>query len=125
MVIGWFTRIIVVFAVIGILGFDAITLTGAHLGAQEDANSAASNIAAAWQSSHTAVGAYAAAVAAGQTALTHGEALVPGSVQIAADGEVTLRVHRVAEHTLIAHDIGLLRHQVTFDTPGSATPPIS
>lgn len=125
MVIGWFTRIIVVFAVIGVLGFDTLTLTSAHLGAQEDANNAASNVAAAWQSSHTAVGAYAAAVAAGQTALSHGETLVPGSVVVAPNGNVTLQVHRLAAHTLVAHDIGLLRHLVTFDATGSATPPVS
>lgn len=124
-IIGWFTRIVVAFAVIGVLGFDSIIVVSAHLGAQEDANNAASDAAVAWQSSHTQPGSLAGAQTAAEAALSHGETIVAGSFHIDSNGDVTLTVHRVADRTLLAHDLGFLRHQIDFDTTGTATPPTS
>jgi hypothetical protein len=124
-IVGWFTRLLVVFAVIGVVGFDGITLVSAHLGAQEDANDAASDAAAAWQSTHGTPAALTAAETAAEERLTHGETLVPGSFQIAANGTVSLAIHRTAEHTLIAHDIGPLRHLISFQTTASVAPATS
>lgn len=123
MVVGWFTRIIVVFAVIGALGFDGIALLSAHLGAQQDANDAASDAAAAWQTSHSTPGALAAAQSAAEARLGERETLVPGTFRIGADGTVSLRVHRVTGRTLLAHDLGFLKPELSFDATGSAPPP--
>ncbi len=128
MVVGWFTRLVVVAAILGILGFDTINLTTAHTGAREDADNAATDAAAAWSAadgSQYPSQAMLAAVRAADARLVAGESLVPGSISVSSDGTLTLTVRRTAEHTLVAHDIGALRHLVTFDVTGSGTPPTS
>jgi hypothetical protein len=121
-VIGWFTRFIVVMAVLGIVGFDTITLTASHVGAHEDAVNAASTAASAWQSTSTQAGAFTAAEHDAESRLTVDESLVPGSFHIAANGTVTLTITRITEHTIVAHDIGWMRHLVTFRSTASAAP---
>jgi hypothetical protein len=124
-VLGWLTRLAVFAAVLGVIGFDGISLTAGHLGAHEDASNAAGDAAVAWRSADGTqypAQALAAATTAADDRLTLGEALVPGSIQVAADGTLTLTIRRTVEHTLIAHDIGALKHLVTFDATGSGTP---
>ncbi len=128
MVIGWFARLFIVAAVVGVLGFDSINLVTAHTGAREDADNAATAAAAAWQGADGATNpaaGEAAATAAAATRLVSGESLVPGSLHVSASGRVTLEVRRTAEHTIVAHDIGPLRHLVTFTTAGTADAPTS
>ena len=44
---------------------------------------------------------------------------------MAPNGTLTLTIQRTVEHTLVAHDIGALKHVVTFDVTGSGTPSAS
>lgn len=117
-IVGWFTRVLVVFAVLGVVAFDGISILSAHLGAQDDANNAAADAASSWGSQHN----IGAALAAAQGALSHGETIVPGSLSITAAGVTTLRVTRDTK-TLIAHDIGFLKKDTTFVVTGNGSVP--
>lgn len=114
-VIGWLTRIVVVLAVLGVLGYDGITLTAARLGATDDADSAATAAAASWRQAHDPSAAWIAA--AGR--LTTTEALVNGGFRIAADGSVVLEIRRTAR-TLVAQDLPGARSWTAFTASGSA-----
>ncbi|HEX7355692.1 MAG TPA: hypothetical protein VF288_12780 [Mycobacteriales bacterium] len=118
MIIGWFTRVLVVIAVFAVVGFDTISIASAHLGAQDDANNAASDAASAWGQNHD----LAAALAAAQGALNHGETIVPGSLTISASGATTIKIRR-GTRTLIAHDIGFLKGETTFVVTGNGSVP--
>lgn len=120
MVIGWLTRITVSLAVLFLFGYDAIALTSSHLGAQDDANTAASDAATAWHESHTVQGALAAA----QASLPGSEALLPESLVINTDGSVRLRVHRTTV-TLVAHHLPGAGQWVAFNVTGSAPAPVT
>lgn len=113
---GWFTRVLVVLAVLAVLGFDGVSILSAHLSAQDDANNAASDAAAAWSDSHDP----GKALAAAEGALSHGETIVPGSLQISSSGATTLKVAR-GTRTLVAHDIGFLKGETSFVVTGSGS----
>jgi hypothetical protein len=117
-IIGWFTRVLVVFAVLAVVGFDGISLLSAHLGAQDDANNAAADAASSWGNQHD----INAALAAAQGALSHGETIVPGSLEITAAGVTTLQITRGTK-TLVAHDIGFLDKETTFVVTGNGSIP--
>lgn len=118
MIIGWFTRVLVVIAVLAVIGFDAISIVSAHLSAQDDANNAASDAASTWADHHD----IDAALAAAQAALNHGEKIVPGSLTITASGATTLKVTR-GTRTLVAHDIGFLKGETSFVVTGNGSIP--
>lgn len=125
MVIGWLTRVVVALLLLGVVGYDGITLVSAHLGAIDDANNAASAAAGSWQNNQHLANPQAAvqlAIRAAESSLPGSETLLPGSLRIAANGVVTLQIHR-GTHTLFAHDLGFLNHVISFDTTGSAPPP--
>lgn len=117
-IVGWFTRVLVVFAVLAVIGFDGISLVSAHLGAQDDANNAAADAAAAWGNQHD----IETALAAAQSALSHDETIVPGSLKITAAGVTTLKITRDTK-TLVAHDIGFLKKDTSFIVTGNGSVP--
>lgn len=118
MIVGWFTRVLVVFAVLGVIGFDGVAILTAHLGAQGDANNAASDAAVSWGDQHDITQALTAA----QGALHHGETIVPGSLKITSSGAATLRVTRGTK-TLVAHDLGFLKKETSFVVTGTGFVP--
>lgn len=116
MIVGWFTRVLVVLAVLAVVGFDGVSILSAHLSAQDDANNAASDAASTWSDSHDP----GKALVAAEGALSHGESIVPGSLQISPNGATTLKVTREAK-TLVAHDIGFLKGETSFVVTGSGS----
>lgn len=118
MIIGWFTRVLVVIAVLAVIGFDGISIVSAHLSAQDDANDAASDAASAWGNQHDIT----TALAAAQGALKHGETIVPGSLKITTTGVATIKITRKAQ-TLVAHDIGFLKDETSFVVTGNGSIP--
>ncbi|MGH3745296.1 MAG: hypothetical protein ACRDTP_10595 [Mycobacteriales bacterium] len=118
MIIGWFTRVLVVMAVLAVIGFDGISIVSARLGAQDDANNAAADAASSWNDHHD-VG---AALAAAQDALSHGETIVPGSLTISKSGVTTLKITR-STRTLVAHDIGFLKKETSLVVTGNGSIP--
>jgi hypothetical protein len=92
MITGWFVRLTLILAIVGVVAFEGVSIVIASVGVKDDAQSAALAAASAYQSQHTA----AAAIAAAKADLNKGETLVPGSVHAAPDGTITLQVRRVA-----------------------------
>src|SRR3954447_334512 len=119
-ILGWLTKICVLLAVVGVIGFDTISITSAKLQSTDDANSAASAAYDAWNDSHGNIQtAYNAAAA---YADEHGERIPPRTFTIASDGTVTLTL--IKEVTTVAvHHIGPLRHLQVIRVQGTATPP--
>jgi hypothetical protein len=111
------TRIIVLLAVLGIVGYDGISIAASHAGAPDDANGAASAAASSWLQSHNLTVAEQSAA----SSLTDTEKLVPHSLVIAADGSVTLRIQRTV-HTIVASHVPGISKTTTFTTRGSAVP---
>jgi hypothetical protein len=117
MVTGWFTRVVVTLAIIGVLAFDGLSVVAAHFGASDDAQTAAQ---AASTASEKPGGNTAAAAA--QQSLSHGETVVPGSLQIGADGTVRLRVRRTARSVLL-HLFPPTRKWAVVTEAGTGAPP--
>ena len=107
-VIGWFTKIILVLAVVSVLGYEATSIGVGHVRAQDLAKSAARAGSKEWQASRDVQRAYRAAesVAAGKAAT-----IAPNEFVIAPDGTVTVTVEKEAS-SLLLHRIGATRRWV-------------
>ena len=117
-VVGWLVKIALVLAVLGVGGFDAITVTSANLTTTDDANSAASAAASEFHNSHNV----ASAVAAANAAITNAdETILPGTLVIGADGTVRLRLTRKVT-TLVMRHIGPLRRYTVITVTGEGSP---
>lgn len=99
MVIGWLTRVTVVLAVLGVLAYDGIAVAVAHVSTDDAANTAASAAVDSWRQRADLTSTYAAA----QAALPAGDDLVGGSLSVAVDGSVTLRVHKDIDTLVLRH----------------------
>lgn len=112
-VIGWLTRLVVVLAVVGVIGFDAVSIAVAHVNIVDDANSAVQAASLSWQSAHNIETAYQAA----EAALPPGEEeVLPTSFAIAADGTVRLTVRRTVRTLIVRHLGSLSRWDVVTTT---------
>lgn len=106
LVSGWLVKLTIVLAVIGVAGFDVVSVIAGHIDAEDDAQSAATAASSAWSSTHNVQQAYAAAVA---SVTTSGEKVLTKDFSIDADGTVHLLVQRHIR-TLVAGEVGPLRH---------------
>ena len=75
MITGWFVRLTLILAILGVAAFEGVSIVIANVGVKDDAQSAAFAAAAAYQSQHTAI----AAIAAAKADLSKGDTLVAGS----------------------------------------------
>ncbi len=114
-ILGWLTRIVVGFSLVGILGFDGVSIGVAHVSAADDANTVARSASHAWFDTHQAD---AALQAAESTAAEHEETVVASSLKIATDGTVDVEIQRSAT-TLVVRHIHALRSWVTITAAGS------
>jgi hypothetical protein len=118
-VLGWLTKLVVVIALVGVAGFDALSIGTSHLAASDDANEAAQEALSSWDGGRgTVQSAYDAAV---QYADEHGERIPPRSFHIYPDGSVQLLLIRTAT-TMVVRHIGPLQHFQVIRAEGSATP---
>jgi len=118
-VIGWLTKLIVVLAVVGVILFDVVSVSAAHVGATDDANNAAEAAGYEWRTSHNIQQAYDAAL---QTLPSDSESIPPKSFVIDPSGIVRLTVHRVTRTMLMEH-IGPLKHYALVSANGESAPP--
>ena len=118
-VIGWLTKLIVVLAVVGVIMFDVISVSAAHIGAEDDANQAAETAGYEWRSTHDVQQAYQAAL---DSLPSDSESIPAKSFVIASDGTVRLTVHRLAR-TMIAQRIGPFEHFIHVTANGVSEPP--
>lgn len=103
-ILGWLTRIVVWIAVIGVVIFDALSIGVGHISAADDADSAALAASHAWHDTHSRE---AALEAARRVADDHDETVVEGSLFIADDGSVRLRVQHNVTTVVVRHVHGL------------------
>jgi hypothetical protein len=104
-VLGWLTKLIVVLSLVGLIGFDLISLGTTRLQAEDHAQAAARAAVEAYSGPNTLQAAYDAALA---EVVADGDSIEAQSFSFAADGTVTLTLHRTAQ-TLLVRKISALR----------------
>lgn len=97
-VLGWVTKLAVAGALVGVIGFDGISVGLAHLNSQDDANAAVQAASQAYQQTHDLQVAYNAAV----KAVKPSEEVGTADFTIAADGTTSLSLTNTA-HTLLLY----------------------
>jgi cytoskeletal protein RodZ len=118
-VLGWLTRLVVVLAVVGVLGFDAVALGVGRLKAEDRAQAAARAAAQSWRQDEDVQVAYEAALA---TTERLEDAIPPASFTVGPDGAVTLTVEHTAT-TLLLEKVGPLRDWATSAATATGRPP--
>jgi hypothetical protein len=113
-VLGWLTRLVVVIGLLGLVGFDGVSLVQARFQAADRATRAAE---AASDSYATAKDVQAAFDAAYATTLD-GDVIETKTFTVAPDGTVTLRLHHTAT-TLLLYRVKALQHYA--DAVGTGT----
>ena len=104
-VLGWLTKLVVLLSVLGVLGFDAISLVQAKFQAADRATTAASAAASAYAQQRDVQKAYNAAYAT----TTDGDTIETETFAVGPDGSVILRLHHEAT-TMLIDRIPQLRH---------------
>lgn len=115
-VLGWLTRVVAALAVLGVLGFDAISLGAARFQAEDHAQLAARAAAESYRSAKDLQVAYDAAVA---EVVEHGDSIDPQTFTVAPDGTVTLTLLRVAP-TMVLERVGPIRDWARMSATVSA-----
>ena len=118
-VLGWLTRLVVALAVVAVIGFDAVQVGLANVQLQDQANAAAAAARDAYAEHHDVTQALAAAEVSAHGA-NSGDAVVPGSLSVARDGTVSLRLTRQI-HTVLAHHLPVAAF-TRATSGGSASP---
>ena len=96
-VIGWITKLVAVAAVVGVVGFDGISVGVAHLTTTDAAANAVQAASQAYEGRHDINAAF---TAASQTLNSHQELLVKG-FSIQPDGTTTLTVVNTVKTLLL------------------------
>ena len=117
-VLGWLTKLTVVLAALGVIGFDAISLTTARFQAEDHAQAAVREAREAYRGSSNLQAAYDAALA---EVAPHGDTIDPQTFTVGPDGRVTLTLHREAA-TMLVEKIPQLRHWTEVEQTVSAVP---
>jgi hypothetical protein len=118
-VVGWLTRLVALFAVLGFLAYDGVMLVTANFGASDDAGVAASAAADSYAVTKDVRAAYAAAVKA---VADKDDVVETKTFQIDTTGKVTLTVDR-SPSTLWMHRVGPLKKWTLVHQSGSGTAP--
>lgn len=115
-VIGWFTKVVVLLAVAAVVLFDGLSIGLAHLNESDDAAAAASSASENWFSTHDPSQALAAAA---QYAAKHGDTVVASSFAVTPDGTVTLTLQRNVK-TMLVRYLGPLKKLAVVKAQGQA-----
>jgi hypothetical protein len=118
-VVGWLTRLVALFAVLGFLAYDGVMLVTANFAASDDAGVAASAAADSYAATKDVRSAYAAAVKA---VADKSDVVETKTFSIDAAGKVTLTIDR-SPSTLWMHHVGPLKKWTVVRQSGSGTPP--
>lgn len=117
-VLGWLTKLVVVLAVLGVIGFDLISLGTARFQAEDHAQTAVRAASSSYASGRDLQQAYDAALA---EVVEHGDTIDPQTFTIGPDGTVTLTLHRTAP-TMLVEKVPPLREWAEVARTVSATP---
>jgi hypothetical protein len=116
--VGYVTKLAIVLAIIGVFGYDGVSVMAVHVVTSSDASNAADAASANWQQTHNVTLAYEAASAS--VAGHHERVLTcPTCFSIAPDNTAHVELRRTA-HTLLFSRIGFLRHATVVTEAGDA-----
>jgi hypothetical protein len=104
-ILGWLVKLVVVLGLVGLAGFDVLSVATNRISLSDDGTTAAMAASDVYGSSHSSRAAYAAA---DRSAKDAGATLETRGFQILPDGTVFLTLHRTA-HTLIIKRVGPLQ----------------
>lgn len=118
-VLGWLTKLVVLFAVLGFLAYDGISLVQANVSTADEAGMVAQAAAENYRSSKNLQAAYDEAV----RSLSHeGDTVEASTFSVDPAGVVTLTVERTPK-TLWMKRIGPLRNWTHVRQSGTGAPP--
>jgi exosome complex RNA-binding protein Csl4 len=117
-VLGWLTKVVATLAVLGVVGFDLISLGSARFQAEDHAQSAVRAANESYRSSKDLQAAYDAAVA---EVVEHGDTIDAQSFTVGPDGRITLTLRRTAA-TIIVEKVAPLRDWAQVESTVSARP---
>lgn len=117
-VLGWLTKLTVVLGVLGLLGFDAISLGLGRLKAEDNAQAAAREAVFAYRDSKDVQAAYEASLTALEDS---GATLDPEDFTVHEDGSVTVTVHQTMS-TFVVEKIDAIADWAESDATTTARP---
>lgn len=118
-VLGWLTKVVATLAVLGLVGFDAMSLALARVQAEDAAQQAVRAASTAYSTTRNLQTAYDAAVAEVAPA---GDTIDPTGFSITPAGAVTLSLRREAA-TLLVEKVGPLRKYADVTRTVTGGPP--
>lgn len=118
-VLGWLTKVTATLAVLGVIGFDAISLGAAQFQAEDHAQTAARAAAESYRADKDVQRAYDAALA---EVAEDGDTLDAEAFTVGTDGAVTLRLRREVP-TLLVDRIPPVRDWATVTRTVTGAPP--
>ena len=113
-VLGWLTKLVVIIGLVGLVGFDGVSLAQARFQAADRATTAADAAADSYATTKTLQTAFNAAYATTRD----GDVIETKTFTVEPDGTVRLRLHHTAT-TLLLHRVKALQHYA--DAVGSGT----
>lgn len=119
-VLGWLTRLVLGLAVVGLIGFDLVSLGATRFQAEDHAQSAARAAAEVYRGPSDLQAAYDAAVG---EVLEHGDTIDPTTFAVAPDRTVTLTLRRAAP-TLLLEKVPPLRPWADVRRTVTGSPPL-
>ena len=122
-VLGWLTRITVVLALLGVVGFDLVSMGAARLQAEDDAQSAARAAASSFKADQDLQRAYEAALAHVGKEGAVGSTIAPESFSVTPDGAVTLTLRHTAA-TLVVEKVAPIRPWATASATVTGRPAV-
>ena len=117
-VLGWLTKLVATLAVLGVIGFDLVSLGAARFQAEDHAQTAVRAANESWKSAKDLQAAYDAALA---EVVEHGDTIDPQTFTVGPDGSITLTLHRTAP-TMVVEKIGPVRSWADVEVTVSAAP---
>jgi hypothetical protein len=117
-VLGWLTKLVVVLALLGVIGFDAISLGSTRFQAEDHAQAAVRAAHETYRGAKDLQAAYDAAVA---EVAGHGDTIDPARFTVAPDGLISLTLHRTAS-TMVVEKIAPIRDWAEVDVTVTARP---
>lgn len=120
-VLGWLTRLTVVLAALGVIGFDLVSVGAGYLAAEDRAQDAARAAVNSFSSDKDVQRAYEAALAKTADDGKVGDSIDPAAFSVAENGSVTLALKHTSP-TLLVEKIAPLRRFATATATVTGTP---
>ncbi len=117
-VLGWLARVVAILSLLGVLGYDGISLLHARVSVADTADQAAVAARDAWQDTRNA---QLAAAAANSVVAESGATIADKGVVIERDGTWRVRVHKTAPTFVLRH-LGGLAAVADVTSEGRARP---